>query len=346
MTLYIGVDIHPYRQTVAYCRTEDGEIKFRSFKHEDKGTLKAFYGGFGESAVVGVEATGSLDWFEDMIFENGHEFLVGNPYEIRRRAKSRHKSDRRDAETILDLLVNGEFPSIGSRSREERGWLQLLSFRQHLVQQRTSVANQLQSLSRKNGLSRFSISTKIGRGVLLAAKMDATDDYLRASLYALYDDLSDRVKKVDKALDQAVATSDRAALLMTHSGVGVKTALALAATLGDVSRFQNSRQVVSFVGLDPLDKSSGEKKRTGRISKSGSRLCRYLLVQAANRSQNPQIREAYQRTTSRRGHAIAKIAIARRLLINCYTMLRDAIDYSEFCRRGEVGLHESTLASN
>ena len=107
MTLYIGVDIHPYRQTVAYCRTEDGEIRFRSFKHEDKGALKAFYGGFDESAVVGVEATGSLDCFEDMIFENGHEFLVGNPYETRRRAKSRHKSDKRDTETILDLLVNG-----------------------------------------------------------------------------------------------------------------------------------------------------------------------------------------------------------------------------------------------
>ena len=81
MTLYIGVDFHPHQQTVASCDTRDGEIRFLTFKHSDRSMIQSFYGGLGEAAVIGVEATGGLVWFEEMIFENGHKLMVGNPHE-------------------------------------------------------------------------------------------------------------------------------------------------------------------------------------------------------------------------------------------------------------------------
>lgn len=346
MTVYIGVDFHPHQQTVACCDTGDGEIRFLTFKHSDKPTIEKFYREVERPAVIGVEATGGLDWFEEMIFENKHKLLVGNPHEIRRRAMSRHKSDKRDAETILDLLMHDEFPKIWRRDKQSRMTLEMLRFRHNLVRQRTSVANQLQAVARKKGLPRFSVGTKKGRNVLSAAGLlSESDSYLRDSLYRLYDELNGHIHQVEARLQTLAHENEEAKRLMTHSGIGFRTALAVVVTLGDVSRFDNMRQVSAFVGLDPLNKSSGEKQRIGRISKRGSRVCRFLLGQAAARSTDPRLRASYKRISSRRTTAVAKVAAARRLLANCYIMLRDGIDYAEFTRRGEVGLHEITPAS-
>jgi transposase len=109
-------------------------------------------------------------------------------------------------------------------------------------------------------------------------------------------------------------------------------------TLGDVGRFSRKEEIVSFIGLDPLEKSSGESKRFGSISKKGSRLLRFLLVQAGQTCSDKRLTEYYQKVSRRRGTAKAKVAVARKLLINCYIMLREQINYEEFCRRGEVGL--------
>jgi transposase len=181
--------------------------------------------------------------------------------------------------------------------------------------------------------------------MLLTAGMSEADAYLRESLCGLYDDLTGRIERSDKRLLELADGNESVNRLMTHSGIGFRTALAVVATLGPPQRFSNLRQVTAFVGLDPLNDSSGEKQRIGRISKHGSRLCRYLLGQAAARSQDRSIKEAYSRIRSRRSTAVAKVAAARRLLVNCYVMLRDGIDYAEFTRRGEVGRHENTLAS-
>lgn len=345
MTLYIGVDFHPHQQTVASCDTSDGEIRFLTFKHSDRRAIQRFYRELQEPAVIGVEATGGLDWFEEMIFENGHKLLVGNPQKIRRRAISRHKSDKRDAETILDLLVHDEFPEVWRRDKQSRVTLEMLRFRQNLIRQRTSVANQLQALARKRGLPRFGTRTKKGRTLFLGVELSESDSYLRDSLYQLFDELSGQIERVDARLLDLASESEDAKRLMTHSGVGVKTALAVTATLGDVSRFDNIRQVSAFVGLDPLNESTGDHLRIGRISKRGSRVCRFMLGQAAARSSDPRLRASYKRISSRRSTAVAKVAAARRLLVNCYVMLRDGIDYAEFTRRGEVGLHVNTPAS-
>ncbi len=100
--------------------------------------------------------------------------------------------------------------------------------------------------------------------------------------------------------------------------------------------------MVAFVGLDPLEKSSGEKRRIGSISKHGSRLVRHLLGQAAQACRDKRIRQFYSQVSRRRGRPKAKVAAARKLLINCYVMLRDEIGYEEFTRRGEVGLCEGS----
>lgn len=342
MTVYIGVDFHPYEQSLAYCDDVDGEIRYKRFVHSDKQSIKAFYRKCGSGAMVGVEATGCLWWFEKLLREVGIKLLIGDPRMIRRVALSRHKNDFRDAETILDLLMRGDFPAIVARSEESREVLDMLNYRQSLVRKRTSIANQLQAFARTKGLSRFSLPAVKGRKKLVEAPGTEAEELLLHSRLKLYDELTTQIKTVEAKLEEEADKKDTVDLLRTHPGIGPITSLALVHTLGDVRRFRRKEEVVAFVGLDPLEKSSGEKKRMGQISKRGSRLARHLLGQAAQTCRDKKIRQFYLQLAARRGRPKAKVAAARKLLINCYVMLRDNIGYEEFCRRGEVGLCEGS----
>lgn len=116
----------------------------------------------------------------------------------------------------------------------------------------------------------------------------------------------------------------------THVGVGLLTSLCLVHTLGDVGRFASTRKVTAYVGLDVTEHSSAERKVYGGISKAGSRLLRYLLVEAAQTAakRDEQLRSFYQQVVQRRGKAKAKVAVARKLLVRLFIMLRDKIDYA------------------
>jgi transposase len=343
MTVYIGVDFHPYEQTVAYAEERDGEVRYRQFLHSDKQSLKAFYGKFGEEVVIGVEATGCTWWFEKLLFENGIKLWVGDPRLIRRAALSRHKNDFRDAETILDLLVNGQFPAITPRSEQRREMLSLLNHRHFLVKKRTSIANTLQAFARSKGLDKFRLQTLKRQKELVDSVSTDMELFIVRSRLSLYNELSREIELFDVKLEEEAEKDVRTKLLMTHPGVGVITALALTHTLGDVRRFRRKEEVVAFVGLDPLEKSSGEKRRIGSISKHGSRLMRHLLGQAAQACRDPRIKAHYLQVSRRRGRPKAKVAAARKLLINCYVMLRDDISYEQFaiggaklaCARGQ-----------
>jgi len=336
--LYIGVDFHPYSQTIAYCDEQYGEINYKVFDHKDKKKLRAFYKLADKSSLIGIEATGTTHWFEKMLLEIDLELKIGNPRLIRRMALSHHKNDFRDAETILDLLITGRFPAIEPRNEHSKLILGLLRHRHSMVSQRTAIANALQAFARSKGLDRFRTKSKKAKELILSVVVDETENLMIDSRFRLYELFNEEIKRAESELEAYARKDERVKLLLTHSGVGPLTALCMVHTLGDVNRFGRKEQIVSFVGLDPLDKSSGEKKRIGRISKHGSRLLRFLLVQSAQASRDKRIRDFYLKVSRRRGKPIAKVAAARKLLVNCFIMLRDEIDYTEFRRRGDVGL--------
>ena len=342
-TLYIGVDFHPYSQTVAYVSEKTGEIRFRQFDHADKETLRRFYEQAGKGTVVGIEATGSTQWFEKMLASIGHKLRTGNPRLIRRMALSYHQSDTRDAENILDLLISDSFPDVEPRSEESRLVLNLLRHRHSLVRQRTANSNALQSFARTKGLKRFRMQMKTAGEKLMAAVENEDEEFIVKSRLRACGTLSGEIEETEQRLGKYYAENEKVVLVETFPGVGMLTSLCLVHTLGDVNRFARMSQIASFAGLDPLNKSSGEKRRIGNISKRGSRLLRFLLGQSAQASRDKSIREVYRRVSRRRGKPIAKVAAARKLLISCSIMLRDGIDYMEFRRRGDVGLCELTI---
>src|SRR5713101_8288993 len=158
MTLYIGVDFHPHQQTVAWCDTETGETEGLDLVH-DLEQVRKFYSTLPGPAIVGIEASSRALWFENMLFETGHKLLVGNPVLIRKRATSRHKNDRRDAELILQLLMRDEFPALWRRPLLSNQVLEVLRLRSNLVGQRTQVYNRLQTLAHSAGMPKGSMKT-------------------------------------------------------------------------------------------------------------------------------------------------------------------------------------------
>ena len=269
MTVYIGVDFHLYEQSVAYFDEVDGEIRYKRFLHSDKRSIKAFYGKWERDAVIGVEAAGYLWWFEKLLSELGLKLLIGDARMIRRVALSRHKNDFRDAETMLDLLMRGDFPAIVPRSEESREVLDLLNYRQSLVHKRTSVANQIHAFARGKGFAKFRLPALKARRKLIEAPATETEKFLLDSRLLLFDDLTVQIKAIEARLEQEADKEPRIEVLRTHPGIGPLTSLALIHTLGDVRRFGRKEEVVAFIGLDPLEKSSGETKRMGADQQAG-----------------------------------------------------------------------------
>jgi len=324
--LIIGCDLHTRYQEIARLDTATGEVVRRRLEHET-GEARVFYAQLGERAQVGIEATGCTAWFERLLAELGHELWVGDPAEIRARAVRRQKTDSRDAEHLLDLLLTNRFPRLWIPSPEERDCRQLLKHRQKLVGMRTSVKNQLHYLAMSQGVCRKrKLWSARGRQELEGLKLGPWASRRRQELLALQDQLEPRIEELDAAVKAEAERRAEAVRLMQQKGVGPVTALAFVLTLGPVERFPNSRKVVSYLGLNPSEHSSGGRQRLGHISKQGNAMMRWLLVEAGQSAAqyDSELRRKYQRLKFRRGAKVAKVALARQLAVRLYWMLRQA----------------------
>ena len=321
----IGCDLHSRQQVIAMLDTETGEVVTRQLQHGN-GEAQAFYAGLAAPTWVGIEATGYTQWFEQLLAARGHELWVGDAAEIRARAVRRQKTDTRDAEHLLELLCTKRFPRLWVPSPQERDLRQLLKHRHKLVQMRTSVQNQLHYLAMNQGLCRKGkLWSQRGRQELEGLELSPWARRRRQELLELFDRLQPRIAELDQAVETEAACRPDVARLRTQPGVGPVTALAFVLTLGPVERFGNSRQLVSYLGLNPREATSDQRRRLGPISKQGNSMLRWLLVEAAQSAVrfDPQLRRKYQRLKYRRGGQIAKVAIARRLAVRLYWRLRE-----------------------
>jgi transposase len=334
--IYIGVDFHARQQTICYLKIETGELVICELKHQDKQEVRAFYAQFKGHVIVGLEASGYSPWFERLLEELGCEVWLGHATEIRRRARWRQKNDRRDAELIWDLLSHNEFPRLHRPAVESREVLRMLRYRQKLIKIRTMSKNSLQALAMQAGVAKGSrLFTQAGQQELDSAVMSPVMQWQREHWLRLTEPLNQQLLETMVWFKTQSKGDVCITRLRTHPGIGLLTSLCLLHTLQPVSRFRNTRTVAAYGGFDPVERSSAERKCFLGISKAGSRLLRYLLVEAAQTAvrKDEDLKRFYKRLAERRGRPKAKVAAARKLLIRAYIMLRDEIDYAEFRRR-------------
>jgi transposase len=215
--------------------------------------------------------------------------------------------------------------------------LQQLRYRQRLVKMRTMVTNSLVFMAASRGVVlRSQLKTKRGLVRLQQIALPGEIGAQRAEWCQLLLELKPKIDTVERWLAAKAESDLRVQRLRTQYGIGPLTGLCLAYTLERPERFANPRKVTAYVGFDPVEDSSGQRRRIGSISKQGSRLLRFLLVEAGQIAvrRDQELARVYKRILVRRGHAKAKVAVGRRLLVRAFIMLRDEIDYAEFQRRG------------
>ncbi len=306
--IIIGCDFHTRYQQIAMMDDVTGELIERGLEHPN-GKADSFYRSLPKPVRVGVEATGPLQWFERLLTELGHELWIGNSAKIRASEVRKQKTDQRDAQLILELLLTNRFPRIWVPTPAERDLRQLLRHRHKMVRMRTMLGNQLHFLAMSQGLCRKKkLFTRHGRAELTGLALGPWASRRREELLRLLDQLAPVIDELDRAVMEEAQRREDAVRLMTHPGIGPVNALAFVLTIGPVARFERSKQ--------------------------GNTMVRWLLIEAAHHvvRLDPEFRQDYQRLKSRRGNAVAKVAIARKLAVRMYWMLRSGADYARLVR--------------
>ena len=232
---------------------------------------------------------------------------------------------------MLKLLLENRFPKIWVPSPENRDLRQLLWHRHRLVQMRTRVMNQLQAVAMNEGYRwKKKLFSERGRGLLEKLSLAPWASRRRKELLELLDQLDPKIAELTAALEQEAKKRPEVLLLRSHPGVGPITGLAYVLIIRMPDRFPNGKTLGSYTGLIPCEDSSARRQRLGHISKQGSSLLRYLLVEAAQAAArfNPHWRRRYIHLAMRRHRSIAKVAMGRRLGIRLYWMWRNGCDYS------------------
>lgn len=336
--IIIGVDYHPEFQQIARVDTETGEFEERRLQHREE--AECFYRELASRGVavrVGMEASGHARWYEDLLKELQFELWIGDAAEIQTKRVRKQKTDRQDAQLILRLLLEDRFPRIWLPNAENRDLRQLLWHRHRMVQARTRIMNQLQAVALNEGLRCKKKLWREGkRQQLESILLSPWASRRRSDLLQLLDQLNPTIAELTRAIEREADHRADARRLMTHPGVGALTALGFVLIIGEPARFHCGKQVASYLGLVPLEKSSGKRRRLGHITKQGNSMARFLLVEAAQATvrSDPRWRSKYFHLVMRRGRKTAKVAMARRLAVDLFWMWRKDWNYEQLISFG------------
>jgi transposase len=332
-----GCDYHPGFQQIAYVDNETGEVQERRLEHREE--AEKFYRDLAAQGIkvrVGMEASGHARWFERLLAELQCELWTGDAAAIHAKRVRKQKTDRQDAQPILRLMLKDDFPQIWVPSWENRDLRQLLWHRHRMVQARTRIMNQLQAVALNEGLrSKKRLWRDAGREQLESFRLAPWASRRRRDLLELLVRLTPTIAELTQAIAQEVEKCPEARRLQTHPGVGPLTALAFVLIIGKADRFQCGKQIACYLGLVPLEDSSGQRRRLGHITKQGNSLLRFLLeaAQVSVRSL-PEWRSKYCHMALRRGRKIAKVAMARKLAVRMYWMMRKEWNYAQLSKFG------------
>ena len=194
----IGCELHARQQTLAMLDTNTGEVVNRTLQHEGN-NVREFYSNLAKPVRVGIEATGSMQWFVNLMEELGIECLVGHPAEIRAAEPRKQKHDRRDADLLLSLLSEERFPAIWLPTKELLDLRALLRHRHQWVGLRVKIQNALQAIALANGLRRgSSLWTQAGQQAIASLPLSPHAAYRRDELQAMYVQFEKEIEKLNR----------------------------------------------------------------------------------------------------------------------------------------------------
>ena len=295
-------------------------------------------------ALVVLEACALSGWVHDLGVERGFVCRVANTASEAWKFKhAKRKTDKDDALRLAQLVALGQLPEVVTPPKAIREWRALIATRQALVGRRVAVQNRVravllgQGLPAPRGARAWTVAGLDGIAQFARPLEECGPDELWRGLLHLtlieYRQVAALEAQAEAKLDAIAQANPDVQRLESTPGIGPRTAEAIVAHLHDPKRFASGKQVSAYGGLVPRQFQSGEVDRRGRISKRGPAILRKLLVQAAwaMLRYNAWARAVYARLshggTTRKKQAI--VALARKLLVRCWAMLRDGTRWRE-----------------
>ncbi len=324
----VGMDLHR-RRSVLVRMTEDGRRLGTARITNSPQELRAQIARAGKSPRVVLEATYGWYWAADTLAAAGAEVHLAHPLGVKAFAYRRVKNDERDAADLADLLRMGRLPGAWIAPPEVRELRELTRYRHKLVHLRTSCKDQVHAVLAKLGIP---VTCTDIFGVAGSAWLDGLglpQPYAGkvTSLRQLIAGLTAEITMLSEVITDLVAGDRGCQVIQQLPGIGPVLAAVITAEIGDVTRFGNAGQLCSWAGLTPRHRESDTKVTRGHVTKQGSRLLRWAVIEAIQHapadSAAGAVKGAIIARRGKQARNIAKVAAARRLLTLVYYGLRD-----------------------
>lgn len=316
--VYVGVDVHKNFSFVCAMK-ENGEVILEKKVRTEE--LEEFLEKIENKTIVLEPTTTAINLARKL--RKNNRILLSHPYKTKLIAESKKKTDKVDAKVLADLARTNFLPTAYLPPDEIIELREIIRERIRLKKLSTSIKNRIHSILTKNGIKyEGNLFNSEGRKFLKSLN-DECIRYLR-----ILSSIENEIKEIDKEIKQKCMENEETMLLTTIPGIGYFSALLIYAEIGDINRFPNSKKLCSYAGLVPSVRQSGNKTKTGKITKEGNKLLRWLWQCAFVAVRNDEkFRNFYERIKQRKGSQKAIVATARKLLTVVYAVLRDKKPY-------------------
>jgi transposase len=323
--LYVGVDVGKSKCRASMMNAQGKIIKEIDFTNNSNG-ISSLTSHLSLDDHVVMESTGPywLDLYNHL--DDLHiPVVLANPLKTKAIASARIKSDKVDARILAHLLRTNLIPECYVPPKEMREIRSLVRHRVSIVKLRTMVKNKVHALVDRNGLKHeFSdLFGKAGMKWLQSLELSGLDRLMLDNYLLHLESLNVQIERVDDEITSKASVDRDVRILMSLTGISVYSALLIKSEIGTIERFSDYKRLVSWAGLAPSLHQSGDVEYHGNITKQGSTMLRWIMVEAARVASNhdPRLRAFYERVKQRRGDQKAVVALANKMLKIIWFML-------------------------
>jgi transposase len=331
--IHVGVDLH---QRFCYMTALEarGKLLQAGAVANEKKALRNYFRRFrGQAVQVAVEACGFWPGFREVVEPEVERLVLVHPQRVKAIASAKLKNDRVDSQTLAQLLRCDLLPESWKADRETQGRRQQVRLRTTLVRQRTRLKNQVHAMLHQQGLRSpvTDLFGRKGRAWLGQVKLPATGRETVEICLRMIDRYTEEIQKQNLQLREKAKGDERVRWLRTIPGIGECSALMLLAEIGDIGRFGTKEALCSYAGLVPRVRESAGKAARSGITRQGSSTLRWIMVEAAQVAtrSSPAARRYYERLLRKKHKHVARVALARKLLIAVYALLHEGEVFEE-----------------